>query len=87
MLSTALANASIPNHAVVDTSRNAVQGLRRNWSYACNVFGAGFGVRPTNVTGSPYVDAFVWVKNAGFSDGTSDVADETFVDECGVEEG
>lgn len=33
----ALASAGMPNHAIVDTGRNAVQGLRAAWGDWCNV--------------------------------------------------
>ena len=42
-----------------------------NW---CNPPGAGLGVRPTSSTGSPLVDAFLWVKTPGQSDGSCDIA-------------
>lgn len=44
LLSTALSKVNIPNYAIVDMSRNAVQGLRLDWFDSCNIFGAGFGV-------------------------------------------
>ncbi len=37
----------------------------------CNQVGAGIGARPTSNTGIPNVDAFVWVKPPGESDGVS----------------
>ena len=37
----------------------------------CNQVGAGIGARPTANTGIPNVDAFVWVKPPGESDGVS----------------
>jgi cellulose 1,4-beta-cellobiosidase len=52
----------MPNHAIIDTGRNAVQKLRAEWGNWCNVKGAGFGVRPTADTGTELADAFVWVK-------------------------
>lgn len=42
--------------------------VRINW---CNQQGAGIGVRPTADTGIAGVDAFVWVKPPGESDGVS----------------
>ena len=44
----------------------------------CNQVGAGLGARPTGVTGIAGVDAFVWVKPPGESDGVSqpDIVDE-----------
>jgi len=42
-----------------------------NW---CNPPGAGLGVRPTANTGVALVDAYVWVKIPGESDGSCDIA-------------
>ncbi|KAK7050966.1 1,4-beta-D-glucan cellobiohydrolase cel6c [Paramarasmius palmivorus] len=80
----ALASAGMPNHAIVDTGRNAVQGLRQEWGHWCNVNGAGFGVRPTTNTGNSLADAFVWVKPGGESDGTSDTSATRYDSFCGM---
>jgi len=77
----------MPCHAIVDTGRNAVTGLRLEWGDWCNVNGAGFGVRPTSSTGSTLVDAFVWVKPGGESDGTSDTTAVRYDSFCGHEDG
>ncbi|KAI0006546.1 1, 4-beta cellobiohydrolase [Xylariaceae sp. FL0662B] len=79
----ALDAAGHPNHAIVDTGRNAVTGLREEWGDWCNVNGAGFGVRPTADTGDELADAFVWGKPGGESDGTSDESADRFDDFCG----
>lgn len=59
-------------HIIIDTSRN---GLGRNtgsnggapgW---CNPPGRALGVRPTSKTGNSMVDAYVWIKRPGESDG------------------
>jgi endoglucanase len=42
-----------------------------NW---CNPPGAGAGLRPSAATGVPLVDAYLWVKNPGESDGSCDIA-------------
>lgn len=76
--------AGMPSQAVVDTGRNAVQGLRLAWGDWCNVKGAGFGVRPTTNTGSSLVDSFVWVKPGGESDGTSDTTAKRYDSFCGL---
>lgn len=55
---------------IVDTSRNG-RGSIRAWSSWCNVKNAGLGPRPTANTNDPLVDAFVWVKPPGESDGNS----------------
>lgn len=73
----------MPAHAIMDTGRNAVQGLRAAWGDWCNVNGAGFGVRPTSTTGDDLVDAFVWVKPGGESDGTSDTTADRYDSFCG----
>ncbi|SPO07134.1 probable cellulose 1,4-beta-cellobiosidase II precursor [Cephalotrichum gorgonifer] len=79
----ALAAAGMPNHAIIDTSRNGVQGLREEWGNWCNVDGAGFGLRPSSETGSTIADAFVWVKPGGESDGTSDSSATRYDSYCG----
>jgi endoglucanase len=53
-------------HFVVDTSRNG-QGSNGEW---CNPVGRGLGTAPTAATGNAFVDAFLWVKAPGESDGT-----------------
>jgi endoglucanase len=42
-----------------------------NW---CNPPGSGLGLRPTTDTGVPLLDAFLWVKTPGQSDGQCDAA-------------
>jgi endoglucanase len=56
-------------HIVVDTSRNGVQPT---WAGAldwCNPPGRGLGARPTTSTGVQLVDAYLWAKTPGESDG------------------
>ena len=53
-------------HFVVDTGRNGL-GDSGNW---CNPAGRALGARPTTDTGNPLVDAFLWVKAPGESDGS-----------------
>ncbi|KAL2876362.1 1,4-beta-D-glucan cellobiohydrolase cel6c [Colletotrichum sp. CLE4] len=79
----ALQTAGMPNHAIVDTGRNGVQGLRLEWGDWCNVNGAGFGLRPSGSTGLELADAFVWVKPGGESDGTSDSSATRYDSFCG----
>ncbi|ORY70923.1 1, 4-beta cellobiohydrolase [Pseudomassariella vexata] len=86
LIGAALASAGMPNHAIVDTGRNGVQGLRLAWGDWCNVDGAGFGLRPTADTGSELADAFVWVKPGGESDGTSDTTATRYDSFCGLED-
>jgi endoglucanase len=40
----------------------------------CNPPGSGVGARPTSRTGNPLVDAFLWIKTVGESDGPCDAA-------------
>ena len=55
-------------HFIIDTSRNGIPGSDpRDW---CNPRGRALGVAPTTNTGHPLVDAFLWVKPPGESDGT-----------------
>ena len=62
-------------HFVVDTSRNGqgpwkppagVYPDAQDW---CNPPGRGLGDRPTTVTGNPLMDAKLWIKTPGQSDG------------------
>ncbi|KAF2176787.1 glycoside hydrolase family 6 protein [Zopfia rhizophila CBS 207.26] len=86
LFSPELKSAGMPGQAIIDTGRNAVQGLRKEWGNWCNVNGAGFGVRPTSQTGDSLVDAFVWVKPGGESDGTSDTSAKRYDSFCGKED-
>ncbi|HMC54842.1 MAG TPA: glycoside hydrolase family 6 protein [Gemmatimonadaceae bacterium] len=54
-------------HYVIDTSRNGVGGSGSQW---CNVSGQSLGAAPTTKTGYALVDAFLWIKTPGESDGT-----------------
>ena len=55
-------------HFIIDTSRNG-QNLTSagNW---CNPKGQRLGTAPTTRTGNPLVDAYLWIKTPGESDGT-----------------
>jgi cellulose 1,4-beta-cellobiosidase len=86
LFSPELKSAGMPSQAIIDTSRNGVTGLRKEWGHWCNVKGAGFGVRPTGTTGNSLVDAFVWVKPGGESDGTSDSSATRYDSFCGMED-
>jgi len=71
-----LGHATAETHFVVDTSRNG-QGW---WNPPANVYSdpqdwcnpprRGLGLRPTANTGNPLVDAYLWVKTPGQSDGS-----------------
>ncbi|WP_338700645.1 glycoside hydrolase family 6 protein [Streptomyces sp. Q6] len=58
-------------HFVVDTSRNGAgpyaDGGADSW---CNPPGRALGASPTTRTGDPLIDAYLWVKRPGESDGT-----------------
>ncbi|PYH40386.1 putative cellobiohydrolase [Aspergillus saccharolyticus JOP 1030-1] len=69
---------------IVDTGRNGKQPTgQQAWGDWCNVIGTGFGVRPTISTGDSLVDAFVWVKPGGESDGTSNSSATRYDAHCG----
>jgi endoglucanase len=60
-------------HFVIDTSRNGLGGYTNPW-YAdmswCNPPGRALGHYPTTNTGNPLIDAYLFVKYPGESDGT-----------------
>ncbi len=58
--------AQVGKHFVIDTGRN---GLGPNGDEWCNPPGRALGPRPTTATGDGLVDAFLWIKQPGFSDG------------------
>ncbi|MGN6689849.1 MAG: glycoside hydrolase family 6 protein [Sphingopyxis sp.] len=66
---------SSQKHAVIDTSRNGrgswkpQSGKYRDPEVWCNPPGRGAGRRPSLESGNPYIDAFLWVKVPGESDG------------------
>ena len=71
-----LGHAVAATHFLVDTSRNGqgwwnpptgVYSDPQDW---CNPPGRGLGATPTANTGNPLVDAYLWVKTPGESDGT-----------------
>lgn len=54
-------------HFVIDTSRNG-NGPAADYAW-CNPLGRAVGQSPTLATGDPLVDAFLWIKGPGGSDG------------------
>jgi endoglucanase len=58
-------------HYVIDTSRNG-QGPWTGEQDWCNPPGRGLGERPTTNTGTPRLDAKLWIKTPGESDGQCD---------------
>jgi endoglucanase len=70
-----LGHAVPTSHFVIDTSRNGQgpwippphpAGDPQDW---CNPPGRGLGLRPTADTGQPLIDAYLWIKIPGESDG------------------
>lgn len=61
-----LSSLSHGKHFIIDTSRNGTGG-NGEW---CNPRGQALGSLPTTRTGNPLVDAFVWIKQPGESDGS-----------------
>ena len=53
-------------HYVIDTSRNGAGPLGVEW---CNPPGRKLGVPPTTDTPDPHIDAYLWLKRPGESDG------------------
>ncbi|KAL3479566.1 1,4-beta-D-glucan cellobiohydrolase C [Aspergillus californicus] len=71
-------------HFIMDTGRSGRQPTGQNaWGDWCNVINTGFGQKPTTNTGDSLVDAFVWVKPGGESDGTSDSSATRYDAHCG----
>jgi endoglucanase len=60
--------ASAPYNQPASVISTLFQG---NW---CNPTGAGLGLRPTANTGAALVDAYLWIKTPGQSDGQCDAA-------------
>lgn len=54
-------------HFVIDTSRNGGSVASGQW---CNPSGAMIGAKPTTNTGNGIVDAYLWIKTPGESDGS-----------------
>nr|VWO94836.1 Beta-xylanase (EC [Ganoderma boninense] len=79
-----LASAGFPAQFVVDQGRAGQQNLRQQWGDWCNIKGAGFGTRPTTNTGNSLIDAIVWVKPGGESDGTSNSSSPRFDSTCSL---
>jgi endoglucanase len=59
-------------HFVIDTSRNGngPEGAARDQLDWCNPPGRALGTAPTTDTASPLVDAYLWIKEPGTSDGS-----------------
>lgn len=70
---------------VIDTGRNGRADIRSNAGSWCNVKGAGLGERP-RAAPAPLVDAYLYVKVPGESDGTSDPRAVRFDETCGSDD-
>ncbi|MET0475939.1 MAG: glycoside hydrolase family 6 protein [Mycobacterium sp.] len=57
-------------HYVIDTGRNGKGPVEGDPLYWCNPDGRALGTPPTTDTGNGNVDAFLWVKRPGESDGS-----------------
>ncbi|KAF9473876.1 cellobiohydrolase [Pholiota conissans] len=80
-----LQTAGYPAHFIVDQGRAGKGAIRTDWGQWCNIAGAGFGTKPTasqSVLNNTNVDAIVWVKPGGESDGTSDPSAARFDANC-----
>ncbi len=64
---TSISNQVGGKHFVVDTGRNG-NGPTPDYQW-CNPSGRALGQRPTTATGNALVDAYLWVKGPGGSDG------------------
>ncbi|MET9884357.1 glycoside hydrolase family 6 protein [Streptomyces sp. NPDC006430] len=65
-----ISKATHGKHFVIDTSRNGEGPLPGDGQQAwCNPPGRALGVPPTDRTGDPLVDAYLWIKRPGESDG------------------
>ncbi|KAK3388285.1 1, 4-beta cellobiohydrolase [Sordaria brevicollis] len=76
-LSPYLTELGLPAHFIIDQGRVALPGAREEWGEWCNVEPAGFGHTPTadqGVLKNENVDAIVWVKPGGESDGQCGLA-------------
>ncbi|KAH7120315.1 1, 4-beta cellobiohydrolase [Dactylonectria estremocensis] len=71
-------------HFITDQGRSGKQPTGQSaWGDWCNAKGTGFGTRPTSNTGHSLLDAFVWIKPGGESDGTSDTSAARYDYHCG----
>ncbi|KAF2414897.1 glycoside hydrolase family 6 [Microbacterium sp. B35-04] len=70
-----LGDVEATTHFVIDTSRNGLGPWNHEGLYGdthedwCNPPDRGLGTRPDTTTGAPLVDAYLWIKVPGESDG------------------
>jgi cellulose 1,4-beta-cellobiosidase len=61
---------SFPNaRFIIDTGRSGIPNARTNCANWCNPRATGFGKLPTNKTSNSLIDAYLWIKVPGESDG------------------
>jgi cellulose 1,4-beta-cellobiosidase len=81
-LSKALAGAGITGKGfIIDTSRGGKAYIRQSNANWCNIKGAGLGERP-QASPAPMVDAYLYVKVPGESDGVADPKAPRFDSNC-----
>jgi cellulose 1,4-beta-cellobiosidase len=81
-LTAALAEVGVTGKGfVIDTGRDGQAYIRSNPSSWCNVKGAGLGERP-RAAPAPLIDAYLYIKVPGESDGTSDPSAPRFDETC-----
>ncbi|KAH6682197.1 endoglucanase-6B [Plectosphaerella plurivora] len=64
-----LEEEGLPTRFIIDQSRVHLPGARAEWGEWCNVHPAGLGSPENTDTDNPYVDALVYIKPPGESDG------------------
>ena len=85
-LSGALTAAGIGGKGfLIDTSRNGKASIRTSPGNWCNIKGAGLGERPV-ASPVPLVDAYVYIKVPGESDGIADSTAARFDKNCGSDD-
>lgn len=81
-LNKALEGAGIKGKGfLIDTGRNGTAHVRTSMSNWCNIKGAGLGERP-QAAPAPFVDAYVYIKVPGESDGVADPTAKRFDKNC-----
>ncbi|HSS38146.1 MAG TPA: glycoside hydrolase family 6 protein, partial [Polyangia bacterium] len=70
---------------VIDTGRSGVPNVRSAGANWCNIKGAGLGERP-QANPAPKVDAYLWIKVPGESDGTADPKAPRYDSNCSSED-
>jgi endoglucanase len=64
-----IAALGVPSHFIIDSSRNGNGPAPTSDESWCNPEGRALGRAPTAETGEPSLDAFMWIKRPGESDG------------------